>query len=138
MARLDRVLRAIAAGGVTRTGTGYNAPHVLDGEDVSMEGVLAHHELVKRRISGPPQLAPLGAELLDQLASGQPFTLAELPARYHAGRADPRRKRRYRQPAFVAQRRFGLRMSVQCRSFGSCLRSSRARSGSRSTVSGTS
>lgn len=96
MADLDEVLRAVAAGQVVRSGTGYGAPHLLAGENVSMEiRVLAHHELVEAHMSGPPALAPLGEELLAEIPAGQRFQLANLPARYRQGRANPRRKQRY-------------------------------------------
>ena len=96
VADLDEVLRAVAAGQVIRPSTGYNAPHVLDGEDVSADvQVLARHELVDRYLSGPPTIAPLGEQLLAEFPAGQWFRFADVPTRYRRGRADRRRKQRY-------------------------------------------
>ncbi len=67
------LLYAVADGRVVRgdgDDTGFQAPFMLDGESVRL-GVmmLSREELVWAPISGPPQLAPRGQDLLD-LAAG--------------------------------------------------------------------
>lgn len=59
MADPDQVLRAVAAGRVIRPSIGYNAPHLLAGEDVSgTVQALARRELVDRYMSGALTIAP--------------------------------------------------------------------------------
>ncbi len=95
MVDLDLVLRAVAAGRVVRPHSGYNAPHLLDGQDVSLDvRQLSRYELIRHRMSGPPQIEPLGLELLAEMPPGQRFTIAELPAKYRQDRTWHRRRRR--------------------------------------------
>jgi hypothetical protein len=94
MVDLDLVLRAVAEGRVTCPHTGYNAPHLLDGQDVSLDVKrLGHYELIRFRLSGPPEIQPLGEELLSSMPAGHRFTMAELPAKYRQDRSGRRRRR---------------------------------------------
>jgi hypothetical protein len=44
-------------------------------------------------MSGPPEIQPLGEELLASMPAGRRFTLAELPAQYRQDRSSRRRRR---------------------------------------------
>jgi hypothetical protein len=79
---------------VTRPHTGYNAPHLLDGHDVNLDvKQLGHYELIRFRMSGPPEIQPLGEELLASMPADRRFTMGELPPKYRQDRSSRRRRR---------------------------------------------
>jgi hypothetical protein len=85
MPDLTEVLRAVAQGRVIRPDSGFQAPHLLDGQDVGLDvRLLGRAGLLEHPISGPPVITPEGERRLAALAPGE-YLRVSLP-RPHAAR----------------------------------------------------